>query len=478
MATAILAPLTIPGPTPMTVIGTQGNMFKFFFDQIGYMQDVYNRYGTIAGFVRGGHAHTKLINGYSVFAFGPEYNKQLLSNPNLFYSLEIGRMSPEDSAHRRLWTGLLTMNGAVHRQQRQLMMPAFHKKRVETYRDDMVAIATDVLDTWQPGQRYDISQEMQQLTLRVATKTLFGLDTGREAKSFGALIKRWLELNSTPLVFMFPYDLPGTPYRTLHQLSGQLEADILRFIEQKRASGTDQGDVLSMLLQAHDEDGERMTDTELIGETTILYLAGHETSSNALTWTLFLLSQHPKVLSDLVDELESELHGEAPTVEQLSHLPLLDAVIKESMRLLPPAPVGMRIGIEDFELGKYHMPAGTLVRFSQYITHHMPELYSEPERFLPDRWFCINPSLYEYLPFGGGPRMCIGSTFATMEIKIVLAMLLQRYRLALVPNARIDRKIRITLTTKHGMPMIVNRQDRRFSKNPARGDIHQMVDLR
>jgi cytochrome P450 len=221
-----------------------------------------------------------------------------------------------------------------------------------------------------------------------------------------------------------------------------------------------------------------LTDDEVIGQTNVLFLAGHETTANGLTWTLFLLDQHPEVMADVLDELTGELCGEAPSVEQLGKLPLLERVINESLRLLPPITWASRAATASFNLGPYSMPAGTTVIVSHYMTHRLPELYSDPDKFLPDRWLTINPGTYEYIPFSAGPRMCVGAHFAMMEMKTVLAILLQRYRLATLPGAKIDRKITFTMKPKNGLPMIVNEQDRCFTCMPVLGDVREMVELR
>ena len=464
-------PLTvapIPGPRAMRLVGWHGNLLRFGADPLGYVRRLHAAYGDLVAFVEG-------RPGW-VFAFGPEYNRQLLSNPDLFYSKPF-MDAPPDSALGRLTSGLLSMNGENHRQRRKLMLPAFHKKRIESYRDDMVAVAQQVLDGWQAGMRLDIAREMQKLTLRIASKALFGLDTARQADRLGGMIRRWLNLLDSLGPTLLPIDMPGLPYRRLLRLSERVEADMRAMIAEKRAAPGAGRDVLAMLLEVRDEDGGSMSDAELIGQAAVLFIAGYETSSNALAWTLFLLSQHPHILRDLCDELAGALHGDAPTVEQLDQLPLLERVIKESMRVLPPVGIGLRVSTAPFELGPYQLPRGTTVFFSQYVTHHMPQLYPDPQQFRPERWLATDPPIYEYLPFGGGPRMCIGATFALFEIKIALAMILQRYRLELAPRARIDRRLRITLSPKHGMPMRLLPPDRTPALNRPRGDIREMVDL-
>lgn len=470
MATAALAPSRLPGPRHVPLVGWRAYALPFFRDPLGYMSKLRQAYGNLVAWDE--------QNQFMVFAFGPEYNRQLFSDQALFFSDPFGNLpAPEGSALLTLRSGLLNMNGDKHKQQRRLMMPAFHKKQVETYRDDMVLLTQRVLDRWYAGQPLDVAAEMRKLTMSIATKTLFGLDVPPNAESIGGVISRMLELLTSTSVNVLPRDLPGTTFREMLGVAERLDAAIKAIIAQKRAQSTDSADVLSMLIAARDEDGSAMTDVELVAQAYTLFVAGHETSSNALTWTLFLLSQHPRILDDLRDELAGVLHGAPPTIEQLNQLPLLERVIKESMRLLPPASFGSRISTAAFKLGPYELPKQTFVIFSQYVTHHMPELYPQPERFLPERWERITPSLYEYLPFGAGARMCIGATFAMTEIKIVLAMILQRYGLMLAPNARVDRSIKVTLGTRRGMPMVTLPADRQVPRIEPRGNIREMVDL-
>lgn len=470
MATAALAPSRLPGPRHIPLVGWRAYALPFFSDPLGYMLKLQQSYGNVVAWDQ--------QNQFIVFAFGPEYNRQLFSDQELFFADPFGNLpAPEGSALVTLRSGLLNMNGGKHKQQRRLMMPAFHKKQVETYRDDMVVLTQRVLDSWYEGQPLDIAAEMRKLTMSIATKTLFGLDVPPDAESIGGVISRMLELLTSTSVNVLPRNLPGTTYREMLGVAERLESTIKELIARKRAQNTDSADVLSMLIHARDEDGSAMTDVELVAQAYTLFVAGHETSSNALTWTLFLLSQHPRILNDLRDELAGVLRGGPPTVEQLNQLPLLERVIKESMRLLPPASFGSRNSTAAFKLGPYELPKQTFVIFSQYVTHHMPELYPQPERFLPERWERIAPSLYEYLPFGAGPRMCIGATFAMMEIKLALAMILQRYGLMLAPNARIARSIKVTLGTKHGMPMVTLPAGRSVPRIEPRGNIREMVDL-
>jgi cytochrome P450 len=240
--------------------------------------------------------------------------------------------------------------------------------------------------------------------------------------------------------------------------------------------------MLSMLIAARDEDGSALDEDDLVGHTGVIFGAGHETSTNALAWTLFLLAEHPEVASELVKELTDLLHGDAPTVDQLPKLPLLDAVVKESMRLLPPVPLHPRIVAEDTELAGHFLPAHTELFLSIFHMHHDPAIFPEPNRFLPSRWSKIKPSVYEYNPFSAGPRMCIGAAFAMMEIKIALAMMLQRFRVERLASWRVDRRVAITMAPKNGLRMRIHKADgawtlARRALPDVRGNVRELVDL-
>jgi cytochrome P450 len=459
----------IPGPPPMPLLGSRGNLLQFLRDPVAYMRTLYRAYGEIAAFVKGRKG--------MFFAFGPKYNQRILGDPALFYSTSLILPGPEDSAQRRLTTAIFGMNSEPAMRWRRLLMPPFHKKAIEGYRDSMVTTTEEMLHSWRPRQHLDVACEMRNLTIRLTSEILFGIDDCSKPAAIAEMAERWLKMGTSPAVRLLPVDWPGTPYYRMLRFAEGLERKILAMIAQRRAKSSEGIDILSILLRVHEGDGAWITGAELVGHTNLLFLAGYETTFNALTWTLFLLSQHPSIMADLLDELEGTLKGEAPTVEQLSRLCLLDRVIKESMRLLPPIVYNTRDSIEPFELGRYSLPKGTTVGFSQYITHHMPDLYPQPEKFLPQRWLTINPSPYEYMPFGAGPRMCLGGPFAIMALKVSLPMILQRYRLTVAPGAIIDRKGLITLSPKYGMPMLIRPQDRQFAKSTVYGNIHEMVDL-
>jgi cytochrome P450 len=458
----------LPGPRPLPLLGRRGQKLRFYHDPIAYHCHVYRTYGTLAAFVEGGH---KLL------VYGPDYNRQILSQTEVFHCERIALPGPPGSALARLGVGLNVMNGELHRQRRRLIMPAFHKGHVAGYRDTIVGAAQRALDRWRVGEVREIGAEMRQITRWIVGQILFGLDDPHGTHALVQLLDRWFLQATSIAPRLWPFTYPGSPYQKLLALSERVEAHVADLIAQRRASPDGRRDVLALLLQASAANGGEISDAELFGQITLFFLAGFETTAAALTWTLFLLAQHPPIMADLLDELADALHGEAPAAAQLDGMPLLDAVIKESLRLLPPAIQGGRTAVQPFELGAFQFPAGAKVMYSQYITHRMPDIYARPQQFWPERWRTIAPSPYAYLPFLAGPHMCIGAPLALLEMKIILSMLLQRFRLTLAPNTTIDRSVRMVLAPKNGMPMRIDPQDRQFAHVAVRGNIRTMVDL-
>lgn len=462
----------LPGPpTPLGMVSEVQHVLRFFGDPVGIMRHHWETHGAISGVNGRTAANARRL----IFAFGADYNQQVLTQPDVFYSSSM--LDVPHASVQRLIAGLTFLNGDAHKTKRRLVMPHFHRQYIQAYRDDMVALTARLLDTWQIGSTRDIARDAHQLTARIAIKTLFGLEDDAAATHMHQLIEEWMGLAVSPMLRVFPYNLPGTVQHRLRHVSDELEAAIRALIAEKRRDPVRYTDLMAMLLQARDEDGNKLSEDDLIGQTNVLFLAGHETSGNALGWTLFLLAQHPDILEAVQAELAAVLQGAPPTVAQLDALSLLERVIKESMRLLPPVVWTQRVVQEPVVMGGYELSPGATVILSHYITHHSPDLYPEPERFNPARWEVDRPRPYTYMAFSAGPRMCIGASFAMMELKIVLAMILQRFRLSVVPGARIDRQVTVTLAPRHGLPMRIHASDQRVAAQPVSGDIHEMVDL-
>ncbi|MBF2067870.1 MAG: cytochrome P450 [Calothrix sp. C42_A2020_038] len=481
--------LTVPGPSVSPLFGHITQVLNFVGDSIRLSSRLFQEYGSVVALAEGGG--TNVYSPYpncpgTVLAYGADIVRDVTSQHDIYHKCPLtGHIyrkrndSPRTQPFRHFLVGLFGVNGGEHRQHRQLLMPAFHKSRIESYHSEMVAITQSELDKLQLGEVVDILELMRRLTMRIATKTLFGIDFSEDGGSFAKLLKEVFGKFGDPAILALPFDIPGLPYHRLLNSMVKLDTTMRDVIQQKRENGIDTGDVLSMLIQARDaETGMTLTDDELLGHLGVIYFAGHDTSANALTWTLFLLSQHPQIAADLLDELDSVLHGEAPSIEQLQQLPLLERIIKESMRVISPVPWNGRVISQETTLGSYELPVGTEVFVSIYQTNRVPEIYSEPERFIPQRWQQIQPSIYEYNPFSAGSRVCIGAGFAMMEIKIILSMLLMRYRLQFIPQS-VDPKGLIVLSPQNGISMRVCKQDREFNKGvgSVSGSVREIVKL-
>lgn len=480
----------VPGPRAMPLLGRTLNVIQFAKDPIAYTRPLFAKYGNLVSLVEGGG--TRLYSARptcpgTVFACGPEITRQVTTQQDVYHKAPLSgplygfrNESERTKPLKHFLVGLFGDNEDRHLQQRKLMMPAFHRQRLQTYLQGMVSITEDELNQLPVGQVQDISAIMRSLTLRIATQSLFGEDVGTDDNGTGEIIQEAIRLQVSLSMKLLRFDLPGLAWHRYLNLAAQYEQEMRALIAAKRQRGGDEPDVLSMLMQVQDEETQTgLTEEELLGHVGVIFVAGHETSSNALTWTLFLLSQHPQIAADVLDELEAVFQGEAPTLEKLQQLPLLERVIKESMRVLSPLPWNGRVTAKPTELGGYSLPEGTEVFVSITQTHHMSELYPDPESFDPSRWETITPTAYEYNPFSAGPRICIGAGFAMMEIKIVLAMLLQRYRLEFVPENPIDRGGFFVMRPKHGMSMKVHQQDRQFQDGVGKveGNIRELVHL-
>ena len=363
-------------------------------------------------------------------------------------------------ARKVLGNGLLTSEGNFHRRQRRLSQPAFHRQRIAGYAATMVDYTARTRERWQAGETRDLAQEMMQLTLAIVAKTLFDADVESEAKEIGAALTEVLEMFATftsPLTEILD-KLPLPRNRRVQQGKERLDATIYRILEERRISGEDRGDLLSMLLLAQDteEQSGGMSDEQLRDEVMTLFLAGHETTANALAWTWYLLSQNPEVEAKLHAELDRVLGGRLPTVDDVQELSYTEKVLTESMRMFPPVWVMGRRAVSSYKAGGYYVPAGAIVLLSQYVIHHDERYYAEPEKFDPERWTpearAARPK-YSYFPFGGGPRLCIGEQFAWMEGILLIATLAQKWKLRLVPGHPVAPQPLITLRPRHGMKM-------------------------
>ena len=446
MATSTTSVLP-PGPKP---IFPTISVFAFRRDPIKFLTNLIEQYGDLVYFEFGPQPML-LVNN-------PDHIRDVLVTHNRKFMKGEGLQR----AKRLLGEGLLTSEGEFHLRQRRLAQPAFHRQRIASYATTMVEYAARTCGEWRAGETRDVAREMMRLTLAIAGKTLFDSDVEGEADEIGKALTTTFELfNSLTLPFGQLLDrLPLPASRRFQRARERLDATVYRIINERRASGEDRGDLLSMLIAARDEegDGSGMTDEQLRDEAMTIFLAGHETTANALTWTWYLLSQHPDIEARFHAEVDEVLKGGLPTAEDFPRLRYTEMVFAEAMRLYPPAWLIGRRALGDHQIEGYKVPARSILLISPYVTHHDARFFPDPFRFDPERW---TPEAREsrpkfsYLPFGGGPRVCIGESFAWMEGALVLATIAQRFRMRLAPGHPVEMRPLVTLRPKHGMRMIL-----------------------
>ena len=441
-----------PGPKPSLL---EAFSYRPGRDPLAFFSNLARTYGDVVAYRLGGE---RLI-----FVNDPRHIKDVLVTHHRNFTKGRGLQR----TRRLLGEGLLTSEGATHLRQRRLMQPAFHRDRIATYADTMVAYADRTRRGWREGATLDVAQEMNRLTLSIVGKTLFDADVESQAAEVGAALTGVME---TFWMTMLPFSdllehLPVPKLRRARAARARLDAIIYGMITERRRSDRDHGDLLSMLLSAQDEETEGaaglMSDVQVRDEAMTIFLAGHETTANALTWTWYLLSNAPGVEARLHAEVDRALQGRLPRVDDLARLPFVERVVTESMRMYPPAWIIGRRAIGEYALGPYRVPPRTILVMSPFVTQRDGRFYENPERFDPDRWtpeFRAALPKFAYFPFGGGPRQCIGESFAWMELVLLVATVAQRWRLRLVPGHPVVPYPVVTLRTKHGLRMTVERR--------------------
>jgi len=432
-----------PGPKNSPIVG---NLYAFRKSPLDFLSKMAREYGDLVYF-KVARQHMYLVNH-------PDYVREVLVNnqSNFIKSRALQR------AKVLLGEGLLTSEGQQHLRQRRLVQPAFHRERLAGYAAAMSAGAVQWRDRWQPGSALDISTEMPHLTLSIVAKTLFSADVESEASEIGAAMTTVLEMFRLLLMPFAEYleKLPLPHIRRFEKARARLDATIYGLIRERRKSGVDTGDLLSMLLFAQDEESG-MTDEQVRDEALTLFLAGHETTANALTWTWYLLSQHPEIERRLHDEIDAVLGNRAPEFADVPQLRYAEMILAEALRLYPPAWAIGRKAKGAFELGGVEVPAESICILCPYLVHRDPRWFPEPEKFDPERWTPeardARPK-FSYYPFGGGARVCIGERFAWMEGVIVMAAIAQKWRLRLQPGQHVEPLPLITLRVKNGLRMI------------------------
>ncbi len=434
---------------------------KFLRDPLKVLIDISHTYGDIAHFKFGGQ-NVYLLNH-------PDYIEDVLvTNYKNFIKSRGLQVSK-----RLLGNGLVTSEGEYHDKQRQLIQPTFYPKRIKSHADMMVKQALDICNSWHDGTILDIHKEMTKLTLAIICKTVLGYDIDPEHDEVGdALLVCMKYFNRLLMPFGELIEkIPLLPInKGFRKAKSDLDSIVYRMIKEHRKKldkeheKKEDDDLLLTLLQAQDEEARigRMTDQQLRDEVMTIFLAGHETTANALTWTFYLLSEHPAIERKLQQELDS-IFGSNRTTITIDDVPRLEytqKILTESMRLYPPAWALGRQAIDDYKVGGYTIPKGSIILMSQYVMHRNPRYFPEPERYYPDRWteeFKKQLPRFSYFPFGGGIRGCVGEPFAWLEAILLLATICRQWRMKHVPSHKVELKALITLRPKYGMHMKITK---------------------
>jgi cytochrome P450 len=436
-----------PGPSGNAVMRT----LKMARDPLPILLGGYEEFGPIFTL--------RLLHTKVVFMLGPEANHYVtVSHPQNFHWREssFGDLIP------LLGDGLLTIDDEYHDHARATMMPAFHREQVAASVEVMMAEATQAIEMLRGGEIVDVYEWMRRLAMRIAMRALLGLDPDEAGKGAAAAehFERALEFYGIDFALRFLRG-PGSPWRRMLASRKVLDEIVFAEIAQRRQS-PDSGrmDVLSLLLDVRDEAGEGFSDREVRDQLMTLMFAGHDTSTSTLTFMMYELARRPDVIEKLQEEQDRVLGGETPDIEKLEReMPYLDQVLDEVLRLYPPAWIGPRRAVREFEFNGHTVPAGAYLNYCSWASHRIPEFFPEPEAFRPERFTRERKAALPrgaYVPFGGGKRICIGKRFGQIEVKLVATMLLQRLRLDLLPGRTMTVRQMPTLSPKGGLKMRVD----------------------
>ena len=446
MSTAAqMSSTTPPGPRPLLPLSPLLGMRS---DPLSYMEQLHRKYGDLVSYRTAGRQ--------VILLFHPEMAQDMLVTQARHHRQ--GRVMQRSRSV--LGNGLLTSEGNFHLRQRRLIQPAFHRQRIFGYGQAMCDYAERHQHHWRDGDVLDLHQEMMRLTLAIVGKTLFDTDVEGDAHEIGAALNTFMHLfKFAVLPFSeFLEKLPIPPVLRMKAAREKLDRIIYRFIEERRQSREDRGDLLSMLLAADDPegDGRQMDNDQVRDECVTLILAGHETTANALTWTLYLLAKNPEIAGRMAAELDQILPHRAPTPEDFPNLKYTEMVFSEALRLYPPAWGIARTVEEPYEAFGARFPKNALVLTSQWIIQHDDRWWRDPMRFDPERWTAAARAArpkFSYFPFGAGPRQCIGESFAWMEGVLLLASIARNWRFSIVPESKVGLQPLITLRPKYGMKL-------------------------
>lgn len=404
-------------------------------------------------------AHYRFMGTPIIFINEPDYIREVLVTQAASFVKErtVRRMKI------LLGEGLITSDDPVHIRQRRIVAPAFHRQRISVYADEIVRSAEAHSSQWREGEIIDISAAMMSLSLEITARTLFNTQVTDDIRRINDEVNSIMEIYNFLIAFPrmeavldLPFPVPIRRINAFRRSKARLDEVVTRLIAEHRTSGEDKGDLLSMLIASHDEDGSVLTNSQIRDEVLTIFLAGYETTANALAWTWYLLSQNPEAEARLHAEIDLVLHGRLPTLADYPNLRYTEQVFAESMRLYPPAWAMGRMSTQPVELGPYRIPPGAHFFMSQYIVSRTEKFYPDPLRFDPDRFTPeakASRPRFTYFPFGGGSRQCIGESFAWMEGVLAIARIASRWRMHYMASTPPVPQAKITLRPRDAMPM-------------------------
>ncbi|NMG09915.1 cytochrome P450 [Brasilonema sp. UFV-L1] len=442
-----------PGPRGLPIVG---NFPQIASNPLQFLTHATRQYGGVVHLGAMGLQQLYLVTD-------PESLKHMLLENTQNYT-KGSNYQKDEAMTAIIGNGLVSSEGELWRRQRRMMQPALHRKQVANMTTVMTDITAQMLEEWrrmENAQPINMFKQMLLLTQKIILKLLLSLEP--DSKESAELIRGWstafdFHCDRVWSVFKLPLSIPTPKNRKFLQAVRTVDGILQPIFQKRQQSNDDPNDILSMIMMARDESGKGMSDQQLRDEISALIGAGFETSGTSLAWTFYLLSQYPAVEEKLHSELATVLGGRTPTFEDLPNLKYTKMVVEEAMRIYPAVWINSRSTIGDDELGGYHIPGGSMIMLCSFVTHHLPEVWENPEDFVPERFAperIFERQRHAYIPFGGGPRQCMGDVFALTEIQLVLAMIAQQYRLRPAPGYQLELEPKLVLQARGGLPMIL-----------------------
>ncbi|HWL19619.1 MAG TPA: cytochrome P450 [Bradyrhizobium sp.] len=416
-----------------------------------------------------------MLNVPLVLTSGAAFNRELLSDPETWRGVSLLPGGPRNSAARRLSAGLTRTTGRQHAHYRKLVAPPLRRASVNALAEKMTRLAEAEVASWPAGKTIDVWEFPRRLMRSFAVELLFGGNC-EHGYFIADAVSRLMEDKWGSSAFAFRVNLPITSYGRIVRQSELLEQRVLEWARTKRGQ-VDDRDLASIIVNSPDADGNPPSDATIVGQIPSLFAAAFEAGQSVLTWTLLLLAQHPRVAAQLLDELRRKMGNTWPSLSDAGDLSYLDAVVKESMRVLPPVPFQIRVAQRDTKIFGFPLPQGARVILNTFLTNRMPHPYPDGDVFRPERWFTIAPTAFEFPVFSGGPHSCPGYWFGSTAVKVALVAILTHYRLSLAPNARIDYRVQPTMRPLQRVHALLHPQDGAFTATPISGRIRDLVTL-